>query len=90
MNSKLKSYIIPFLILLVSILLVMVGLQFYHFPMQEGLETRIRRQDGKIVKRKKKRKSIREGFSFDDIGDIFKKMGDVFNKVTDVFNKIVE
>jgi hypothetical protein len=44
----------------------------YNSPIQEGLETRIKREDGKIVKRRKKSKQIREGLR-DPIGDAIKK-----------------
>jgi hypothetical protein len=85
----------------------MVGLQFYYFPTKEGLETRtsgkrIRRKDGKKVKRKKK--IIREPNIFDDINnglnslkelpgkiaDGFNKVGEIFNKITDGFNQMID
>lgn len=71
MNSKIMSYIIPIIIILICVLLGFSLFAMYSEPVKEGLETRILREDGKLVKRRKK-KVIREGLK-DPIGDAIKE-----------------
>lgn len=71
MNSKIKPYIIPIIIIIICILVGFSQYSFYAQSFQEGLETRIMREDGKLVKRRKK-KIIREGLK-DPVGDAIRK-----------------
>jgi hypothetical protein len=102
MNSKIKLYITPIIIIIIcSLVCSLVGFSIYKLylqPVQEGLETRIKREDGKLVKRRKRKskydldegKYIREGisgpFSFlNGLIDAFKKLANVFTVVGKVF-----
>ena len=88
MNSKITSYIYPIIIIIIFTLIGFSIYNIYFQPVQEGLETRIRREDGKLVKRRKK-KLIREG-----LDDPFTKIGraikDSFNKTKETFNRAGE
>jgi len=100
MNIKIKSYITPIIIIIICSLM---GIAIYKLSFQpiihEGLETRIKREDGKLVKRRKKKstysqdesKYIREGISgpfacLDDIAQFFKRISNVFSVVGRVFS----
>jgi hypothetical protein len=99
MNSKIKSYIIPIIILVICIL---VGFSIYNLcfqSIQEGLETRIKREDGKLVKRRKK-PAMREGLA-DPIGNAirssientkrtFDRAGENLNKTFAVFDEVTK
>jgi hypothetical protein len=98
MNCKITSYITPIIIIIICSLLGFLIYNSYFQPVQEGLETRIKREDGKLIKRRKKKsahnqieaKYIREGisgpFSFlDDIANTFKKFANFFSMVGNVF-----
>jgi hypothetical protein len=98
MNSKITSYITPIIIIIICSLLGVLIYNSYFQPVQEGLETRIKREDGKLVKRRKKKtthdqieaKYIREGLSgpFSFIKDIFKfikKAANVFSTIGRIF-----
>jgi len=88
MNIKITSYIYPIIIIIIFTLVGFLTYNVYVQPVQEGLETRIRREDGKLVKRRKK-KLIREG-----LDDPFTKLGraikDSFNKTKETFNRAGE
>jgi hypothetical protein len=88
MNIKITSYIYPIIIIIIFTLVGFSIYNIYFQPVQEGLETRIRREDGKLVKRRKK-KLIREG-----LDDPFTKLGraikDSFNKTKETFNRAGE
>lgn len=94
MNSKIKQYIVP---IVITILLILMGYLIYESnnkPIQEGLETRIRRKDGKIVKRRKK-KPMREGLfnPFKGINELingFKRMINFFKLVGRIFGYVGE
>uniref|UniRef100_A0A6C0HGR0 Uncharacterized protein n=1 Tax=viral metagenome TaxID=1070528 RepID=A0A6C0HGR0_9ZZZZ len=105
MNIKIPSYIIPIIIIICfSSLIGFLIYKSYFKPVQEGLETRIMREDGKLVKRRKK-KSIREGLddpvgdairesientkrTFEQAGESLKKSFEIFNEVTKGFKKM--
>ena len=101
MNNRLHLYSIPFIIVLIISILIVV--QLYIYPIKEGLETRIIREDGKVIKRKKRKtqRKIREGIDWDPlrVGEKTKQLGNkaksdfdqltaTFNKVTDTFNEV--
>jgi hypothetical protein len=105
MNSKIKSYIIPIIIIIISILVGFSLYSFYDQPFQEGLETRIMREDGKLVKRRKKKVIIREGADFDPdplhVGDqikesientkkAFERAGDALKQGFKIFDEVAK
>jgi hypothetical protein len=89
MNSKITSYIYPIIIIIIFTLIGFLIYNIYFQPVQEGLETRIRREDGKLVKRRKK-KSTKESFGLSDIGDFFDQIKDAFDKIPEMFKKLGE
>jgi hypothetical protein len=66
MNINITSYIIPIIIIIICILVGFSLYAIYTEPVKEGLETRIMREDGKLVKRRKN-KIIREGINLDPL-----------------------
>ena len=92
MNIKIKPHSI---LLIISIICILVGFSIYksYFQqVQEGLETRIKREDGKLVKRRKK-KPVQEGLfnPFDGINELingFKRMINFFKTIGRLFEWI--
>ena len=93
MNIKTEQYII---LILIPIICIMSGFLIYETYFQstkEGLENRIKRQDGKIIKRRKKNKRknkepVREGLfnPFSEIINGFKRMIGFVNMLVGIGN----
>lgn len=84
--------------IIVCILLAYVLYNIYNEPIREGLETRIKREDGKLVKRRKKKVTIIEGAG-DPLGDAikesirntkktFEQAGEGLKKSTQIFDEV--
>jgi hypothetical protein len=91
MNIKIKSHIVPITIIITCILVGFSIFKLYLQPVKEGLEDLIKREDGKLVKRRKK--IVIEGlsgpFSFlGDIAKIFKKIGKAFSTIGQIFGYV--
>jgi len=98
MNSKIKSYIIPIIIIIICILVGFSVYKIFFQTVQEGLEIRIKREDGKLVKRRKK--PILEGID-DPVGDairesiertkaVFERAGENLKKTFEIFDEVTK
>jgi hypothetical protein len=102
MNINITSYIIPIIIIIICILVGFSLYAIYTEPVKEGLETRIMREDGKLVKRRKK-KPILEGINMDPLNvggqiresientkNAFKKAGQALEQGFKIFDEMAK
>jgi hypothetical protein len=89
MNIKITSYIYLTIIIIIFTLVGFLTYDVYFQPVQEGLETRIKREDGKLVKRRKKKSIHREKINTrEGLWDPFEKIRDFFEKIKEKFEDL--